>query len=204
MNNLVNIDPLIKCTEIKNVINLPVIIRVNKFDDESVEKFSESMNEAHLTGQPVIPIVIDSYGGRVHGLFSMAAVIESSKLPVATICVGKAMSCGMALLTCGSEGYRYISKDSDVLVHDITYGFFGKDEDIQAEAHYTRRLKNRLFNFIARNCGHPADYFLKMIREANNTNVYLSSRQALKHNIVNHIGVPSLTTNIKVETIFEG
>ena len=63
----------------------PVIIRVNKFDEESAKDFASQMSLAHNTGQSVIPVVIDSYGGQVYALMSMISAIKASELPVATI-----------------------------------------------------------------------------------------------------------------------
>ncbi len=54
----------------------PVIINVNKFDEESAKDFRDKMSMAHNTGQKVIPVVIDSYGGQVYSLMSMIASIK--------------------------------------------------------------------------------------------------------------------------------
>ena len=89
-------DPLISKCELNRS---PVIIRVNKFDEKSAQEFSEKMSDAHNTGQPVIPIVIDSYGGQVYSLMAMISEIEHAELPVATIVEGKAMSCGAILFS---------------------------------------------------------------------------------------------------------
>ena len=51
-------DPLLHKVELRRT---PVIIRVNKFDEKSAQEFSEKMSDAHNTGQPVIPIVIDIF-----------------------------------------------------------------------------------------------------------------------------------------------
>ena len=90
------VSPLIKEVELRKS---PIIIRVNRFDEKSANEFSHKMALAHSTGQKVIPVVIDSYGGQVYSLMSMIAAIESSELPVATIVEGKAMSCGAVLLS---------------------------------------------------------------------------------------------------------
>ena len=68
MNWTTRIDPRIKELELRNN---PVIIRVNKFTEESAADFATQMSIAHNTGQSVIPIVIDSYGGQVYSLMSM-------------------------------------------------------------------------------------------------------------------------------------
>ena len=65
--------PLLK--EPKLVDDLPVIIRVNKFDEASAKSFSVLMRKAHNSGQTVIPIIIDSYGGQVYSLMSMISDI---------------------------------------------------------------------------------------------------------------------------------
>ena len=59
MHWISNISPLIKEVELRKP---PLIIRVNKFDDDSAKKFADEMALAHNTGQKVIPVVIDSYG----------------------------------------------------------------------------------------------------------------------------------------------
>ncbi len=98
-----NIDKNIKTVELRSS---PVVIRVNKFDEKSAKDFAEKIASAHNTGQSVIPVIIDSYGGQVYSLMSMIASIKNSELPVATIVEGKAMSCGVILFSCGTEGYR--------------------------------------------------------------------------------------------------
>ena len=86
-----SVSPLIKDIEFKHS---PVIIRVNKFDEDAASEFAAKIGLAHNTGQKIIPVVIDSYGGQVYSLMSMIAAIKASELPVATIVEGKAMSCG--------------------------------------------------------------------------------------------------------------
>ena len=57
------ISPLLKDVELRNA---PIIIRVNKFTEDSAKKFHNEMARAHSTGQKIIPVVIDSYGGQVY------------------------------------------------------------------------------------------------------------------------------------------
>ena len=75
----------------------PVVIRVTKFDEEGNKLFSEEMSKAHMSGQEVIPVQVDSPGGQVYSLLGMLETMRSSKRPVATICTSKAMSCGAIL-----------------------------------------------------------------------------------------------------------
>ena len=96
----------------------PVIIRVNKFDEESAKEFTDLMSRAQNTGQSVIPLVIDSYGGQVYSLMAMISAIKASRVPVATIIEGKAMSCGAILFSFGAEGKRYMDPDATLMIQD--------------------------------------------------------------------------------------
>ena len=80
-----SVSSLIKECELRS---LPIIVRVNKFDEESAKEFQVAMAKAHSTGQKVIPVVIDSYGGQVYSLMAMISAIQSAELPVATIVEG--------------------------------------------------------------------------------------------------------------------
>ena len=75
MNFLTEISPLIKTIELKQD---PVVIVVNEFNEEAATEFSTAMSLAQNTGQKVIPVVIDSYGGQVYSLMSMISSIKSS------------------------------------------------------------------------------------------------------------------------------
>ena len=97
-----------RISEVKLMHN-PIVVRVNKFNEEAAKKFTQDMAAAHNSGQNIIPIVIDSYGGQVYSLMSMISDIKSSDLPVATIVEGKAMSCGAVLFTFGEDGHRYMA-----------------------------------------------------------------------------------------------
>ena len=111
------ISPLLKEWELRKN---PVIIRVNKFDEQSAKDFSVSIGSAHNTGQKVIPVVIDSYGGQVYSLMAMIASIKSSEIPIATIVEGKAMSCGAILFSFGEDGLRFMDRDATLMIHDVS------------------------------------------------------------------------------------
>ena len=179
----------------------PVIITVNKFDEESAKKFRGDMNAAVNSGQSVVPIVIDSYGGQVYSLLSMVSMIKSCPIPVATIIQGKAMSCGIALATFGTDGMRYMDPDATAMIHEVSSGSWGKNEEIQADAKETERLNEKILTMMSRNCGHADDYFSKIIHDKGHADWFLDADEALAHNIVQHIKVPNLkgTVSVKID-----
>ena len=199
MKVLYNVDSLIKKRDYVELLEPPVVIRVMEIDDEAAEEFSRKISRAHRTGQPVIPVLIDSPGGSVYSCLSMISDIKHSHIPVATIAVGSAMSCGAVLLSSGTEGYRYCDPYASVMIHDISTTQEGKNEEIKSGSQQTDDLNKMMYQTMAKNCEHKnKDYFLKIIHDKGHAEWYLTPKQAKKHKIVNHIGMPDLYVNVSV------
>ena len=196
----VAVSPLIKEVELRKS---PVVIRVNKFDEESAEKFIKLMSQAHNTGQPVIPIIIDSYGGQVYSLMAMIAAIRSAELPIATIVQGKAMSCGAVLTTFGEEGRRFADPNSTIMIHDVSSMEWGKVEELKASAKEADRLNEKIYTMMAQNCGKADNYFLKIADKKKHADWFLDAKEAKKHNLVNHLRVPKMEISVDVNMKFE-
>lgn len=193
--------PLLK--EPKFVDDLPVVIRVNKFDEASAKSFSSLIRKAHNSGQTVIPIIIDSYGGQVYSLMSMISDIKHSSLPVATIVQGKAMSCGAILFSFGAEGKRYMDPDATVMIHDVSSMDRGKVEEIKASAEETERLNKKIYHMMAENCGQHEDYFLDIVHDKGHADWFLDAKECKKHKLANHLRVPSLKIDATVKMTFK-
>ena len=193
--------PLLKEKEF--VEDLPVIIRVRRFDESSASEFSKKMNKAQNTGQPVVPVIIDSYGGQVYSLMSMISDIKHSNIPVATIVQGKAMSCGAVLFSFGAEGHRYMDRDATIMIHDVSSMGWGKIEEIKADAAETERLNKKIYHMMAENCGHHKDYFLDIVHEKGHADWFLDIDDARKHKLANHDHVPTLKITANVKFDFE-
>ena len=195
-----DIDPKIKEVELRKQ---PVIIRVNKFDEESAKKFSAEMAAAHNSGQKVIPVVIDSYGGQVYSLMSMIGAIKHSELPVATIVEGKAMSCGAVLFSFGTDGYRFMDPNATVMIHDVSSMDFGKVEELKAGAKEADRLNTIIYTMMARNCGKKDDYFMKIVDKKKHADWFLDADEAKKHGLANQLRVPAIRVKIDIDIDLE-
>tara|TARA_Y100000591_G_scaffold327191_1_gene351194 strand:+ start:2945 stop:3550 length:606 start_codon:yes stop_codon:yes gene_type:complete len=201
MNYIFKKDPMIKDLDLHD--SFPVIIRVRSFTEAAAKEFSSLMMRAHNTGQTVIPIIIDSYGGQVYSLMSMISDIKNSRLPVATIVQGKAMSCGAILFSFGQEGMRYMDEDSTVMIHDVSSMGWGKVEEIKADAAEAERLNKKIFHMMAKNCGKNKKYFLDLIHEKGHADWYLDSDECLEHNLTNKVEVPTMNVDVSVSITLE-
>jgi ATP-dependent protease ClpP protease subunit len=197
-----SIDSTIKHRKIEELVDLPKVVLVNKFDEESAKNFRHDFTKAINTGQKVIPVVIDSFGGEVYSLMSMVATIQSSPVKVATISTGKSMSCGSILLSCGEEGMRYIDPAATVMIHDVANMAWGKIEDLKASTAEADRLNQIVFKLMAKNCGKDDDYFFRLIDEAKHADLYLDAKACKHHNLANHIRFPSFKVKVSSEVSF--
>lgn len=200
MNFLTEVSPLIKTLELKHE---PLIITVNEFTEESASEFATAISLAHNTGQEIIPVIIDSFGGQVYSLLSMISSIKNSKIPIATIVRGKAMSCGALLASFGAPGHRYMDTDATMMIHDVSSAAFGKIEELKSDVREAERLNKKVYTMMARNCDQEDNYFLDLIHDKGHSDWYLDAQEALQHNIVQHVKVPNLKGTVKVSISLE-
>lgn len=169
-------------------------IYVTRFDDFTTAEFYKTF--LRLQGDPsvkIIPIVISSFGGAVHSLLPMIDLIESSQKPVATIALGKAMSCGAVLLAAGTKGYRFSSANTEVMIHEVSSGSMGKLTEIKHDTEWTDRLNNKLFMLLAKYAGKKdSKFFIKEMKKRGNLDWFLTSAEAKKIGLVDHVAVPNL------------
>lgn len=188
-------------SNVKNVEfhNEPIAIHVSFFDTPALQEFASAFHRAIKNKQPIIPIYIHSFGGEVYSLLGMIDIIKSSNVTVATICTGKCMSAASVLLSAGTKGFRYIGKNSMVMVHDVSSLLFGKSSDLKISYKETERLKNQIFYILDENAGHKHGYFANQLKDIENADLYLTSEEAIQHGIVDHIGMPILNVSVNTE-----
>jgi ATP-dependent protease ClpP protease subunit len=201
MNVIKTFSPLLK--EPKLIDDLPVVIRLTKFDESSAKGFTSAVMKAQNTGQPILPVIIDSYGGQVYSLMSMISDIKHSRIPVATIVQGKAMSCGAILFSFGSEGHRYMDPNATVMIHEVSAMAWHKVEEMKASTAEADRLNKKIFHMMAENCGHNREYYLDIVHERGHADWFLEADECKKHNLANHLRVPELKIETRVKFDFK-
>jgi len=192
-----------KTEDIAKFVEFPHVVYVNKFDEESAKGFYVEFTKAQSSQQPVIPIVIDSYGGHIDSLFHMIDICRASKKTIATIVMGKAMSCGAVLATCGWHGYRFASPLSRIMIHDALSMSWGKVEDVKVDATELGRLNDTLYGIMAENCRKPNRYFWDIVQAKGRSDWYLTAQEAHEHNLINHIRIPEIKISLNVNYQFE-
>jgi ATP-dependent Clp protease protease subunit len=130
-----------------------------------------------------ILLYVDSYGGYVHSFLAIHDAIQMMRCDVATICLGKAMSCGQLLLMSGTKGKRFITPNSRVLVHQISSFAFGKINDMEVDIEESKELQKIIESMILKYTKITA----KKLKSIMKVDSYFSSKQTVELGIADYI-----------------
>jgi ATP-dependent Clp protease, protease subunit len=165
-------------------------IYVTEFTDEALIHFYKDFTISHAGSNNIIPVMISSYGGSYHNLMAMLDIIKHSKKPVATVAMGKAMSAASLLLSSGTKGLRFAATNTDIMIHQVSSGEFGRVSDLTNDIKHTEKINENFLSILSKNCGKPVDFFKKEIKKAGNSDIYLTASQAKKIGLVDYVDMP--------------
>jgi ATP-dependent protease ClpP protease subunit len=200
----IDIDPLLSLRKLEDILQIPEVILVTEFENEHVAKFLNQLQTGNNNKcQPVIPILIDSYGGSAYGVLTMISAILNVNKPVATIVTSKAMSAGAILFGFGTEGYRYMAPSATLMIHDVGTLIGGKVKEIEAKFDNVNDLNENTYKRLAKHVGHHKNYFLDLIDKQKRLDWYLDANESKKHNLANHLHVPKMNVKLNLEVDFK-
>ena len=130
-----------------------------------------------------IDLYINSPGGSVSAGMAIYDTMQFIKPDVRTICVGMAASMGSVILAAGAKGKRFALPNSDIMIHQVSGGFQGQASDIERNARYVLRLKEKLNGILAHHTGQPID---KVEKDSDRDN-FMTAAEAKKYGLVDEI-----------------
>lgn len=180
----------------KDMDDLNDEIWVNEFTEESAREFRHQLiGRSALNRKAPIVVYIDSYGGYADSLATMIEAMDSVPNPIATVCHGKAMSCGAILLSHGD--LRFIGPHSRVMVHEVSAGVGGNIQDMVVDLAENVRLNNHFMGLLANNCDIKggAKGLRKLVNDNGGREIYLDAAAAVKFGIADAVGSPAIEIN---------
>ncbi|MGC4041306.1 MAG: ATP-dependent Clp endopeptidase proteolytic subunit ClpP [Flavobacterium sp.] len=108
-----------------------------------------------------IQIYINSPGGSVYAGLGIYDTMQYIRPDVATICTGMAASMGAVLLCAGAAGKRSALPHSRVMIHQPSGGAQGVASDMEINLKEMLKLKNELYEIIAKHSGQPFEKVYK-------------------------------------------
>ncbi len=126
---------------------------------------------------------INSPGGVITSGLSMYDTMNYIKPDIVTICMGQAASMGAFLLSSGTPGKRYALPNSRIMIHQPSGGAQGQSTDIQIQAEEIQRLKDRLNEIMAKNCGKKA----KQLEKDTERDNFMSAKEAVEYGLIDKV-----------------
>jgi len=178
---------------------------ISEFDSETVEDLAKALRTAERRRQEFFPIMIASDGGDVYSLFGMVDLLNQVKatMKVVTVAVGHAFSSGAALLTCGTPGFRFMSPNSVLVIHDVSSHGLGDDvkaHQLRIDLTETNRLSGKFFNLMESNSKCRKGVLKKRVAQLSG-DWYVQPKEALKLGLIDHIGLPTFQTELAIRLV---
>lgn len=136
-------------------------------------------------GREDITLVINSPGGSVSGGLAIYDAMKGCGCSVATYCQGMAASMGAFLLAAGDKGKRFVSPNSEVMIHQVLGGVQGQATDIQIAAARICAKKKKLNKMLSEMTGQP----LERIEHDTDRDYFMDAEEAMRYGIVDQIGI---------------
>lgn len=130
-----------------------------------------------------ITMYINSPGGVVTAGMAIYDTMNYIKPDVQTICIGQAASMGAFLLSAGTKGKRFSLENSRIMIHQPLGGTQGQAVDIEIHAKEILRIKKKLSEILAENCGKSLEEIYKDTDRDN----FMSAQEALEYGIIDKV-----------------
>lgn len=131
-----------------------------------------------------IDVLINSQGGEITSGMLMYDVIQASRAPIRTFCIGMAYSMGAVLLACGNHG-RYILPHSKVMIHEPLLGNHvgGSASSIRSISENLLETKRKMNQILARHTGKTEEE----IEEATRFDHFYSAQESVEFGLADKI-----------------
>ncbi len=152
------------------------IIKFNKEDNKKEKK------EIGFERQPIC-LYINSPGGSVYSMWGLIDLIQTSKTPVHTYCMGYAMSAAFNIFLAGKK--RFAHRHSTFMYHQLSSWTYSKLKEMEDDIKECGRLDKMIVDYVKSRTNIPAKK-LEEIHEKK-LDFYMDVDYALKHGIVDEI-----------------
>lgn len=162
------------------------IIKLSKqIDTEEAEKIIDQLLKLDtLKGNKDITMYINSPGGSVPDGIAIYDVMQMIKSDIKTICIGRCSSMASILLSGGTKGKRFITPNSEIMIHEVSAFNMGKVNDLKINYEHTNTLNERVIKLLANNTGKT----IKQVRhDIQLKDRWFNAEEALKYGLVDKI-----------------
>ena len=126
---------------------------------------------------------INSPGGHVYPGLAIYDTMQHLRAPVATFCVGMAMSMAAVLLAAGAPGKRNALPNSRIMLHQPSGGSQGTAADIEIAAREIINIRQNLNRIISQHTGQPVE----RIEDDVDRDRFMSPEEAVEYGLIDRV-----------------
>lgn len=152
-------------------------------DDNANEICAKMLLLAAEDSRRDIYLYINSPGGSITAGMAIYDTMEYVPNDVVTVGIGMCASMGQFLLSSGTQGKRYATPNTRVLLHQPLGGFGGTAADIQTQADLIISMKKQLATITAKQTGKTVE----QIMEDGDRDRWFTAQEALEYGFIDHI-----------------
>ena len=156
-------------------------------DEEKSHAACEFILKSNLVSKNIstLTMVLNTVGGECNEGFAVIDVMETSRIPVATVGIGNIMSMGVLLLSAGRRGQRVVTKNTEIMAHQFAGYFHGKQHELLATQSAYKMLEDKFFKHFLRH----SKMTEKQIRDVlfAPSDRYLTPTEALRFGLVDRV-----------------
>ena len=130
-----------------------------------------------------ITLVINSPGGSVTAGLAIYDAMVGIPCDVSTVCMGLAASMAAFLLAAGTQGKRFATPNSEVMIHQVMGGASGQAVDVQIAARRISRMKDSINKMLSDFTGQP----LERIRVDTDRDHYMTAAEAEEYGMIDEL-----------------
>ncbi len=152
--------------------------------NKKLKKMSNDLNyTAHCLDitVPEIKLHINSDGGSLLDCFSTLDYIRNSKAPVHSIIEGSAASAATLISVVAQR--RSISKNSFMLIHQLSGGMWGKFEDMKDDIQNCNVFMEKIYDIYGQYAKIPKNTLKEILKR----DIYFDAKTCLKYGLVDKI-----------------
>lgn len=130
-----------------------------------------------------ISIYINSPGGSVYAGLGIYDTMQFIKPEIATICTGMAASMGAVIMCAGEKGKRSALPHSRIMIHQPMGGAQGQASDIEITAREILKLRDELYEIIAKHSGQKVD----KVHKDSDRDYWMKADEAKKYGMIDEV-----------------
>ena len=163
-----------------------IIYLDSQINTESVTEAIQQIALLAAESSKPITMLISSGGGSIIDGLALIDVMRACPCVIKTVSVGIAASMGCVILAAGTKGYRYITPNSQAMLHQpLIAGNLpgGNCSEIETIANSLIERKNQINNLLVELTGKSRKHINKLTA----TDTYLNAEEAVENGIVDEV-----------------